>query len=157
MCKIPYRAVVTVSRCQWYLSTCRPKYKLIAVVDTYNTIHQVGTQIDTLPEVMLTAAVMAWGKILLLWRLYGILMRRRWGGLLIEWRVGLWTVLLGGHLMVRQSSLLTVLGLHETVSTDWRASRWLNTDYSQSYSWTSTDGTLSSRGRRSRREYSNFH
>jgi len=123
MCKLPYRAVVTVSRCQWYLSTCRPKYKSIAVVDTYNTILQVGTQIDTLPEVMLTAAVMAWGKILLLRRLYCSLMRRQWGGLLIERRVGLWTVLLVRHLMVRQSSLLTVLGLHEMVSMDWQALR----------------------------------
>jgi len=98
MCIIPYRAVVTVSRCQWYLSTWRPKYKLIAVVDTYNTILQVGRQIDTLPEVMLTAAVMAWGKIFWLRRLYCILMRRRWGALLIERRGGLWTARLVGHL-----------------------------------------------------------
>jgi hypothetical protein len=51
-----------------------PKHKSITVIDTYNTIVQVGTQIDTLPEVMLTAAVMAWGNIWLLRWLYWILM-----------------------------------------------------------------------------------
>jgi len=65
-------------------------------------------------------------------------------------------MLLVRHLTIRQSRLLTVLGLYKTVLTDWRASRWLNTDYSQSYSRSSTDGTLSSRGRRSRRECSNY-
>jgi len=44
------------------------------VIDTYNSILQVGTQIDTRPEVMLTAAVMAWENIALLRWLYCILM-----------------------------------------------------------------------------------
>jgi hypothetical protein len=48
--------------------------------------------------------------------------------------------------MVLQKSVLNVLGLHDTVSTDWLALRWLNTDYSQSYCWTSTDGTLFAAG-----------
>jgi hypothetical protein len=42
-------------------------------IDTFNTILQVGTQIDTYPEVMLTAVVMALGNISLLWGLYWIL------------------------------------------------------------------------------------
>jgi hypothetical protein len=74
MCIIPYRAVTAGCRCHWYLLSRTPKHKSITVIDTYNTILQVGTQIDTLPEVMLTAAVMAWGNILLLRWLYWILM-----------------------------------------------------------------------------------
>jgi hypothetical protein len=44
------------------------------VIDTYNTILQVGAQIDAQPEVILPAAVMAWGNIALLRWLYCILM-----------------------------------------------------------------------------------
>jgi hypothetical protein len=44
------------------------------VVDTYNTILQVGTQFDTRPEVMLTAAVMTWENITLPLWLYCILL-----------------------------------------------------------------------------------
>jgi len=44
-----------------------PKHTSITGIDTYNTILQVGVQIDTLPEVMLTAAVTALGHISLLW------------------------------------------------------------------------------------------
>jgi len=44
------------------------------VIDTYNTILQVGTQINTLPEVMLTAAVMARGNTSLPQWLYWIVM-----------------------------------------------------------------------------------
>ena len=145
---ISYPTVIAGSGYRWYLLSRTPKHKSITVIYTYNTILQVGTQINTLPEVMLTTAVMAWGKILLLRRLYCVLMRR-WGALLIEQRVELWTALLVGHLTVWQRRLMLVLGLHETVLTDWQASSWLNTDDSQSYSWTSTHGTLSSRGRRS--------
>ena len=72
-CMIPHRAVTAGSRCHWYLLSRTPKHKSITVIDTYNTILQVGTQIDTLPEVMLTAAVMAWGNIWLLRWLYWIL------------------------------------------------------------------------------------
>jgi len=115
-----------------------PKPKSILVIDIYNTIHQVGMQIDTLPQLMLTTAVMAWRKILLLRRLYCILLRWRWGELQIKRRGGQWTVW--------QSRLLTVLGLHETVSTEWWASRCLNTDYSQSYSWSGHAGILFSCG-----------
>jgi len=43
-----------------------PKHKSITVIDTYNTILQVGRQFDTIPVGMLTAAVMAWGNISLL-------------------------------------------------------------------------------------------
>jgi len=68
MCIIPYRAVVTVIRWQWYLSTCRPKYNSIAVVDANDAILQIGTQIETLPEVMLAFTVVARWNILL--RLY---------------------------------------------------------------------------------------
>ena len=49
MCIIPYRAVVTVSQCKWNLSTCRPKYKSIAVVDAKDAILHIGTQITTPP------------------------------------------------------------------------------------------------------------
>jgi hypothetical protein len=88
-------------------------------IDTYNTILQVGKQIDAHPELMLTTAEMAWGNILSLWWLYWILMRRWWGALLIvmqggQWTALLvssitWTVLLVGHLTVRPSSLLIVM------------------------------------------------
>jgi len=156
MCIISYRAVTVGSRYLWYLMSRTAKHKSSTVIDIYNTILQVGTQIVTLPELMLTTAVMAWGKILLLRRLYCILLRRRWGGLLIERRVELWTELLVAHMTVRQSRLLTVLGPHKTMPTDWRASRWCNTDYSQSYSRSRMDGTLCSRGRRRRRVCSNY-
>jgi len=146
MCIISYCAVTAGSRYQWHLLFHTPKHKSITVIDIYNTILQVSMQIDTLPEVMLTTPVIAWGNILLLRKLYCILMRRWWGGFLIERRVGLWTVLLVGHLTVRPSRLLMVLGLHKTVSTDWRASRWPNTDYSQSYSRSGTNGMLFSHG-----------
>jgi hypothetical protein len=43
-----------------------PKHKSITVIDAYNSILPVGTQIDTHPEMMLTAAVMAWENIALL-------------------------------------------------------------------------------------------
>jgi hypothetical protein len=46
----------------------------ITVIDTYNTIFQVGTQIDIVPDAMLTVAVMAWDNISLLRCLYWILM-----------------------------------------------------------------------------------
>ena len=59
MCIISYRAVTAGTRCHWYLLSRSPKHKSITVIDTYNTILQIGTQIDTLPEVMLTIAVMA--------------------------------------------------------------------------------------------------
>jgi len=69
---------------------------------------------------------------------------------LIERRVGLSTamlvrhmtsmVLLVGNFTVRQRSVLMMLGLPKMVSTDWLASRFLNTDYSQLYSWSGTDG-----------------
>jgi len=69
MCIIPYRAVVTVSWCQRYISTCRPQYKSIAVVDAYNALLQIGTQIKTLPEVMLAFTVVArWNISLQLYR-----------------------------------------------------------------------------------------
>jgi hypothetical protein len=124
MCIIPYRVVVTVSRCQWYLSTFRPKYKSIAVVDAYEAILQISTQIETLPEVMLAFTVVArWNILLRLyrrwtwWRLDDFFTVRR-SRSLIGPRVGLWTVLLVRYLTVRQRSLLTVHGLHEMVSTD---------------------------------------
>jgi hypothetical protein len=62
--------VVIVSQFQCYLSTLRPKYKSIAVVDDNDAMIQIGTQIEALPEVMITTALMAWGKMLLLQRLY---------------------------------------------------------------------------------------
>jgi len=69
MCIIPNSAVVMVSRCQWYLSTCRPKYKLIAVVDANDAILQIGTQIETSPDVMLAFTVVArWDILLRLFR-----------------------------------------------------------------------------------------
>jgi hypothetical protein len=51
-----------------------PKHMSLTIIDTYNTTLQVGTQIDTLPGVMLTAAVMACGNIPVLRWLYWILM-----------------------------------------------------------------------------------
>jgi hypothetical protein len=51
-----------------------PKLKFITVSDTYNTILQVGAQIDARPEAMLTGAVMAWWNIAFLRWLYCILM-----------------------------------------------------------------------------------
>jgi len=98
MCIIPSCAVVTVSRCQWYRSACRPMYKSIAVVDANDAILQIGAQINTLPEVMLTTAVMVWGNILSLRTVYYVLKRLRLGALLIERQGGLWMVLLVGHL-----------------------------------------------------------
>jgi len=74
MCVISYRAVPVGSRHQWYLLSPTPKHKSITVIDIYNTILQVGMQMDTVPEVMLTVAVMAWGNISLLGWLDRILM-----------------------------------------------------------------------------------
>ena len=64
---MPHCAVTAGSRCYWYLLFRMPKHTSITGIDTYNTILQVGVQIDTLPEVMLTAAVTALGHISLLW------------------------------------------------------------------------------------------
>jgi hypothetical protein len=66
MCIVPHCAVTVGSQCDWYLLSRMPKHKSITVIDTYNTILLVGTQIDTRPEVILNTAVIAWGKITLL-------------------------------------------------------------------------------------------
>jgi len=153
---ISYRAATAGGQYQWYLLSRTPKHKPVEVMDTYNTIHQVSTQIDTLPEVMLTTALTAWGKIMLLRRLYRILMGWR-GRFLIGRQFGLWMVLLVGHLMVRQCSLMTVLGLHKMMLTDWGASRRHNTDHSQSYGRSRMDSSLSGHGKRSRRMCLNYH
>jgi hypothetical protein len=70
MCIISDRAVTAGSRYQWYLLSPMLKHKSIKVIDIFNTILQVGAQIDELPELMLATAAMAWGIILLLRRLY---------------------------------------------------------------------------------------
>jgi hypothetical protein len=69
---VPLRAVTAGTQSDWYLLSHTPKHKSITVLDTYKTILQVGTQIDKPPEMMLTAAVMAWGNISLLRWLYWI-------------------------------------------------------------------------------------
>jgi hypothetical protein len=63
---VPHCAVTAGSRYHWYLLSRIPKHKSITVIDAYNSILPVGTQIDTHPEMMLTAAVMAWENIALL-------------------------------------------------------------------------------------------
>jgi hypothetical protein len=72
-CIVTHCAVTAGSQGHWYLLFPTPKHKSITVIDTYNTILQVGTQIETLPEVMLTTAAMAWGNILFVRWLYWIL------------------------------------------------------------------------------------
>jgi len=74
MCIISYHAVTAGSRYQWYLLSRTPMHMSFTVIDTYKAILQVGTQIDTVPEVMLTVAVMARGNISLLRWLYWISM-----------------------------------------------------------------------------------
>jgi len=74
MCIISYRTVTAGSQCHWYHLSRSPKHKSITVIDTYNTILLVVMQIDTVPEAMLSVAVMAWGNISLLRWLYCILM-----------------------------------------------------------------------------------
>jgi len=110
ICIISYRPVTAGSQYHWYLLSRLSKYKYIMVIDTYNTTLQLGTQINTVLNVILIIAVMAWANISLMWWVDWIMIRQRWGRLLIERRGGLWTAL--------QSRLLTVLGLYKTVSTE---------------------------------------
>ena len=115
-CIVPHRVVTTGSWCHWYLLLRSLKHKPITANDTYNTILQVGTQIETVPQLMLSAVVMACENILWLWWVYWILMWRRWGWVsdgTVRWAVD----------GAAEQTPDGAAQLHKTVSTDWYASR----------------------------------
>ncbi|KAF8532075.1 hypothetical protein BDD12DRAFT_869094, partial [Trichophaea hybrida] len=90
------------SRFQWYLSTCRPKYKSIVVVDAHNAFLQICTEVGTFPEVVLVVATVVTWRNISLRQLHGILTRRRLDNFLTT------RCRRDDFLTVRRSRLLTV-------------------------------------------------